>query len=246
MSKEEWFKTWFNSFFYYQLYFQRDEIEAKKFITNLTRFLELPLGSKILDVACGRGRHSKILYELGYNVSGIDIAEESIAYANQQAAEGLQFYVHDMRLPFWINYFDCACNLFTSFGYFKTQREDDAAMRTIAHSLKKGGKLVIDYLNVHRSAKSLVSEEEKIINGTIYKINRRQDEKKFYKEITVVHPSLEVPQTFTEIVSKFTIEDFEKMLDKQHLTIQNVFGDYELNAFDKENSPRLILIASKN
>lgn len=245
MNEKEWFENWFNSYFYYQLYADRDKTEATNFIKNLLTNLSIAEDSKILDVACGRGRYSRIMNEMGYNVFGIDIAVESIAYANQHANEKLHFFVHDMRLPFWINYFDFAFNFFTSFGYFKTQREDDAAIRTMSQSLKYGGTLVLDYLNPAYTANHLVAHEEKIIKGTIYKINRYQDEKKFHKQITVYHPSLEKPLTYTEVVSKFSLHDFEVMFAKQHLRIHKVYGNYSLAEYDQQTSPRLIMIATK-
>ena len=87
-----------------------------------------------------------------------------------------------MRLPFRVNYFDYAFNFFTSFGYFKTRREHDDAIRTIANGLKPNGIFVIDYLNVHYSEDHLVYNEEKKLNGTNYEIHRWDDEHIFIKK----------------------------------------------------------------
>ena len=62
----------------------------------------------MLDVACGKGRHSKTLASLGFQVTGIDISFDSIQQAKQYESEHLDFYVHDMRLPFWGNYYNYA------------------------------------------------------------------------------------------------------------------------------------------
>lgn len=245
MSNKDWYVDWFNSHFYHQLYINRDDTEAERFIKNITEYLALPKTSHILDIACGRGRHSISFNNLGFSVTGIDISEESIAYANQYANDHLHFYVHDMRLPFWMNYFDVAVNLFTSFGYFRTVREDDAAIRTIAKSIKPGGLFVFDYLNVTNASKKLQAESYKLINGTKFYIKRHQTDAHFYKEIKVVHPSLETPLIHTEKVAKFTLSDFERMFEKQGLTITQKFGNYNLDEFNEEESPRLILIAKK-
>src|SRR5258706_2099165 len=149
ISTSPWYKEWFSSPFYHRLYFERDKKEAEAFIHKLTHFLQPLPRSYMLDVACGRGRHSLILAEMGFDVTGIDLSLESIYYAKQFEKDNLSFYQHDMRLPFWINYFDYAFNFFTSFGYFATRREHDDAMRTITGSLKPGGCFIIDYLNVH-------------------------------------------------------------------------------------------------
>src|SRR4051812_7062245 len=149
ISSRPWYKDWFDSPFYHKLYFERDEKEAKDFIHKLIHFLEPATGSRILDVACGRGRHSRILAAMDFDVTGIDLSFGSINYAKQFEQENLHFYQHDMRYLFRINYFDLAFNFFTSFGYFSTRREHDDAMRTIAAGLRPGGLFVIDYLNVH-------------------------------------------------------------------------------------------------
>src|SRR4249919_1553262 len=158
MSEQAWYKEWFNSPFYHKLYFERDEKEAAAFISTLIDHLEPAPGSYMLDIACGRGRHSRILAEKGFSVTGIDISFDSIAFAKKYVRKDsfgenktLEFYQHDMRLTFRVNYFDYAFNFFTSFGYFKTRREHDDAIRTIANGLNPNGIFVIDYLNVHYS-----------------------------------------------------------------------------------------------
>ena len=147
MAQRSWFREWFNSPYYHLLYANRDEQEASSFIDALLAYLRPAPGCPMLDVACGRGRHSRYLESKGFEVTGIDLSPNSIRYALQFETDRLHFYIHDMRLPFWIRYFDYAFNFFTSFGYFDTRREHDAAMRTMAQSLNGGGVLVIDYLN---------------------------------------------------------------------------------------------------
>lgn len=245
MPGKEWYKDWFNSPYYHKLYFERDEIEANKFIKKLIGHLQPAHGSRILDVACGKGRHSKILASLGFDVTGIDISADSIAFARQFEKENLSYYVHDMRLPFRINYFDYVFNFFTSFGYFNTRREHDDAIRTIANSLKPGGILVIDYLNVHYAEEEMVHDEIKMIGETTYAIHRRDDEKHFYKKIAVTDPSLKEPFTCTEKVAKFSLGDFTDMLSFQGMQVLEVFGNYQLEKYDIKNTPRLIVIAKK-
>jgi SAM-dependent methyltransferase len=245
MPGQAWYKDWFNSPFYHKLYFDRDEQEAEAFIKKLVQHLQPAPGSRMLDVACGKGRHSKTLASLGYTVTGIDISADSIDYARQFENDHLDFFVHDMRLPFYANYFDCVFNFFTSFGYFKTRREHDDAIRTIAQSLKKGGRLVIDYLNVHYAEERLVHREEKEIDSTHYSIHRWDDETHFYKKITVTDATLKEPLVYTEKVAKFSLGDFTDMLSFQGLQVQEVFGDYDFNSYDIKKTARLIMIAEK-
>ena len=122
MEQRDWFESWFGSPYYKVLYQNRDEYEAQEFVEKLVDYLQPMAGSKMLDIACGRGRHSRFLASKGFDVTGIDISFDSIAYAKQFEGDNLHFYQHDMRLPSWINYFDYAFNFFTSFGYLETAR----------------------------------------------------------------------------------------------------------------------------
>jgi SAM-dependent methyltransferase len=245
MPEKEWFRYWFDSPFYYKLYFERDEQEAENFIQKLVTHLRLKPGSRLLDAGCGRGRHSKVFAKMGFDVTGIDLSPASIEYAKQFEKDNLQFFIHDMRLPFLGNYFDYAFNFFTSFGYFQTRREHDAALRTIADSLKTGGTFVLDYLNVHYAEDHLILNTIKQYDGTTYDIQRWDDESHFYKQIKISDLSLTQPFEVTEKVAKFSLGDFNDMLNYQNMQIEELFGDYDLNSYDVKKTPRLIIVAGK-
>lgn len=245
MTQTTWFKDWFNSPYYHQLYFKRDETEAAAFINQLIEHLKPPPGAEMLDVACGKGRHSFQLAGKGFTVTGIDLSEDSIREAKQHESANLEFFIHDMRLPFRINYFDYAFNFFTSFGYFTTRREHDNSIRTIAQAIKPGGIFVMDYLNTHYAEDHLVHKSDKEIDDVNYHITKWFDETHFYKKIVVEDERMEEPLEYTEKVAKFSLGDFTEMFAYQHLQIQEVFGDYQFNAYDVKRSPRLIMIAKK-
>jgi SAM-dependent methyltransferase len=243
--RNDWYKGWFDSDYYHKLYFNRDEKEAHAFIDRLLQQLQPPANSRMLDVACGRGRHSRHLAAKGYDVTGIDLSFTSIAFAKQFEGDNLHFYQHDMRLPAWVNYFDYAFTFFTSFGYFATRREHDDAMRTIAQSLRRDGVVLFDYLNGHYVEANLVHNEVKEIDGTHYEIHRWHDATHFYKRILITDKELVEPLSFTEKVAKFSLGDFTDMLSFQKIQVQNVFGDYQLSSYDVRNTPRLIIIGRK-
>ena len=243
--QQPWFKDWFNSSYYHQLYFNRDKTEAQLFINKLIAYLKPLPGSPMLDVACGKGRHSMQLAGLGFNVTGIDLSESSIEEALKNESDYLHFYQHDMRLPFWINYFDYALNFFTSFGYFRTQREHDNAIRCIAQSLKLNGTFVMDYLNVHYSEDHTVHQSETEIDGINFLITKWYDEFHFFKKIIIEDETQPEPFIYTEKVAKFNLGDFTDMFAYQGLQIQEVFGDYNFGRYDVKKSPRLIMIAKK-
>jgi SAM-dependent methyltransferase len=246
VKKEAWYKSWFNSPYYHQLYFKRDEEEAAAFMNRLLQTMNPPANSKILDVACGRGRHSIHLASKGFFVTGIDISDESIEDAKQFEKDNLEFFVHDMRLPFRMNYYQYAFNLFTSFGFFRTKREHDNAIRTIAQSLQTGGTFVMDYLNAHYVENHLVYKSELEKEGVTFYITRWLDETHFYKKIVVEDEAqLHEPLEFTEKVAKFSLGDFNDMFAYNGLQIQEVYGNYQLNPYHVTESPRLIMIAKK-
>ncbi len=245
MSEVAWFKDWFNSPYYHMLYQHRDDDEAFLFIGALIKHLAPAVGSHMLDVACGKGRHSKVLAEMGFDVTGIDLSFESIREALLSEDENLHFYQHDMRLSFWIHYFEYAFNFFTSFGYFKTRRENDNAIRTIAQSLKSDGILVMDYLNVHFAEDHLVPELIKQVDDVQFHIKKWHDEDHFYKQIQIEDKGVLFEQSYTEKVAKFNMGDFNDMFAYQGLQIQEVFGDYHFGHYDVRKSPRLIMIAKK-
>ena len=245
MEKQEWFDIWFDTPYYHLLYFDRSREEAAAFIHTLVDFLKPVATSTMLDVACGKGRHASQLAQIGFDVTGFDLSSNSIEEALKLQTEKLHFYKHDMRQPFWINYFDYAFNFFTSFGYFRTRREHDAATRTISQSLNEKGILVIDYLNVHYAEDNLVHSFDKDIDGYNFHITKWMDEDFFYKKIEVEHDSFTEPHIYTEKVAKFSLGDFTDMLAYQGMQIKEVFGDYSLGSYHVRKTPRMIMIAQK-
>jgi SAM-dependent methyltransferase len=245
INRSNWFKEWCNSPYYHKLYFEHDETEASAFINRLLKKLEPASPAKFLDVACGRGRHAKLLASNGFDVTGIDLAPASIAIAKKLENDYLHFFEHDMRLPFFINYFDYAFNFFTSFGYFRTEREHYNGIRTIANALKPNGTLVIDYLNVHYAEDHLVHKHEKVIDEVTFYLTKWFDETHFYKKIVVEDEALDIPLEYTEKVAKFSLGDFNDMFAFYGLQLKEVYGDYALNPYDVKQSPRMIMIAEK-
>lgn len=241
----DWFRDWFDSRYYHELYFQHNEAEAAGFIALLLDRLQPPPGARLLDVACGRGRHARLLAAGPYDVTGIDLAPGSIAFAKQFENEHLHFYEHDMRELFCTNCFQYAFNFFTSFGYFATQRENFNTIRMVSVALRPGGIFLLDYLNVHLAQKCLVPSEQKLIDGVTYSITRWCDGEHFFKRIVISEEKLAQPLEYTERVAVIGLEDFRALFEPNGLRIGQRFGSYRLDPFDVETSPRLILVAEK-
>jgi SAM-dependent methyltransferase len=240
-----WFKNWFDSSFYHQLYRHRDDKEASGFIEALLTELRPPVNARMLDLGCGAGRHARYLASKGFDVTGIDLSLSSILSARQFEKAGLRFYQQDMRLPFGTGQFDIVFNFFTSFGYFKSGEEDLQVIKNISRALKPGGIVVMDYLNVNYSEEHLVPAEEKEIDGIRYRLTRWTDETHFFKSIGIDDGQPGLPLTFCEQVAKLYVEDFEYLFEASGMRLQKVYGDYSLAEYDSGISPRTILIAQK-
>lgn len=241
--KTDWFKDWFNTKHYHILYKDRDHTEAKNFIKNLVDRLEINKEASTLDLACGKGRHSIYLNSLGLDVTGVDLSEESILEAKKSENSTLHFDTHDMRETYKEYEFDYVLNLFTSFGYFEDDKENQMSIDAIHHNLKPDGKLVLDFMNTHKVLNNLVKEEIKRVDGIDFHIIRELDNNFINKKISFSDNGKEYH--FEESVRALTKENFLNYFSKSGFKITGIFGDYSLSEFDIENSDRLIFVCEK-
>lgn len=241
--KKEWFEEWFDSPYYHLLYNGHDENEARKLFDQLLSALSLPAGGRVLDLACGKGRHARYLSEKGYDVTGLDLSWNSISYARQFEHERLAFFQHDMRKLFRTNYFDAVMNMFTSFGYFSREADHLHAMQNIAKAVKPGGTVLIDFFNARWVRRNLVSSETKTVENVEFHLKKNIEGQHVYKHIEFDADGKHY--TFREKVRLFELADFQSLFEQAGLKMIRTFGDYELNPFDPEQSGRLILIAQK-
>jgi SAM-dependent methyltransferase len=240
---KQWFESWFDSPYYHILYKERDELEAQRFLDNVIDLLNPAPYSRILDAGCGHGRHAVYLNKKGFDVYAFDLAPKSIEFDKRFENDHLQFYVHDMREIFRVNYFDYVFNLFSSFGFFDSYRDNANAIRAVTLNLKPGGTFLIDYMNSYRVRNTLIPEQTKKKEGIKFQIRKKIVNKKIIKEI--MFNINQNDHEYEEHLQLFEKEDFEKMFEQEGLTVKHTFGDYSLNPFNKETSERLILIAEK-
>ena len=236
---ENWFASWFDTPYYHILYKDRNYREAQLFMDNLTHYLNLPEDAKVLDLACGKGRHSIYLNQLGYTVLGVDLSENSIDIANKNANDTLHFKVHDMREPFEEKY-DAIFNLFTSFGYFEDDADNLKTLKAIKNSISEYGFAVIDFMNVPFVLDNLVAEEVKTVENIDFYLKRYLKDGFIIKEIDFDDQGQHYH--FSEKVRALTLEDFTQMMDEAGIYLLDTFGDYKLKKYQKKTSERLILI----
>ena len=111
--------------------------------------LKLARGARVLDLACGTGRHSILLAKKGASVLGVDKTPAYLREARRRAAKlpNCRFALGDMRrLPFK-NEFDAAMNLWTSFGYFAKESDDLKVLKGVARALKPGGLFLMELVD---------------------------------------------------------------------------------------------------
>lgn len=238
-STKQWYASWFNTPYYHILYKDRDYSEAQQFMDNLTNYLNIPEGGKILDLACGKGRHSIYLNKLGFNVTGVDLSEESIKHAQQFENDTLKFDVHDMSKPY-PDTFDAVFNLFTSFGYFDDEACNQKTIQSIKAELNAFGFGVIDFMNTNYVIDHLVSEDVKTVEGIDFRQRRSVVDNYIIKNISFEADGQKYE--FQERVKAFTLKDFEDLFEKAGVYLLDVFGDYKLRKYDSQTSERLIMI----
>lgn len=239
----KWYQKWFDSPYYHILYHQRNDTEAEFFIDHLCKHLNPKHEARILDIACGRGRHSIYLNRKGFDITGIDLSQSNIKFAKQFENKKLQFFEHDMRNLLYINYFDIAMNLFTSFGYFENEIDNLNALKSFRKSIKADGALVLDYFNSEKIIENLTEEEEKTIEGITFHITKTVKKGKVIKSISFKDKGQHFK--FQEEVRAFTFADFERMFKLSGFSITSVFGNYKLGPFNVKESDRLIFICNK-
>ena len=234
--------NWFDTPYYKLLYRNRNEDEARLFIDNILKKINIEPNSKILDLACGTGRHSIYLSKKGFDVVGIDKSKKNIITAKKNENKKLIFFQQEMTKDINIQ-FNAIFNFFTSFGYVDHKYNYDT-IENISKNLKKGGLFIIDFLNQKIVRKNIVEYEEKNIENINFNIHRYIENNYIIKEISFKHNKTKY--NFKERVMLLDLKDFENYFNKNNLKIIDIYGNYKLSSFDINKSPRLILISKKN
>jgi SAM-dependent methyltransferase len=243
MKTKEWFGEWFDSPYYHILYKHRDHEEARVFIDNLISYFQFRPEDRILDLACGKGRHAIYLNKKGYQVVGLDLSQKNVGFAKRFENERLTFHVHDMRFPWEEEQFDYTLNLFTSFGYFETPGENQQAINAIAASMKAGGKLLVDFLNPYTVINNLVPDEVKSVNGIDFRIRKYVDAGYLVKDIRFEDNGEDYH--YQEKVKVIRRMRFLEYFTNAELEVVDIFGDYDLNPYFADTSERMIFLLLK-
>ncbi len=236
-----WFKIWFDSPYYHLLYRHRDFPEATAFVKHLIDELNLPPGSRVLDMGCGQGRHCIQLHDMGFEVVGMDLSAANVDAANIHRDLDLEFIQHDMREPLQGEKFDLVLNLFTSFGYFENVAANQQVLEAAASMLRHGGRFVLDFLNARKVIRELTPIETREVEETRFDISRKLVNGIIIKNIQVnQNPELQ----FEERVQALEKDELFQLFRLAGLEPESTYGSYDFKPFNPESSDRLIIIAS--
>ena len=236
----DWFEEWFGED-YLHIYHHRDEEEAEHAIELIASNLHGRLINAVLDLGCGAGRHTKVLFERWWTV-GLDLSMALLRVARKESPDA-PYVRADMReLPFADESLDLVVNLFTSFGYFDDDSEHARVLRCVRAALRPGGMFVIDFLNASQVRKDLVPYDERVENGITIEQRRTitQDDRFVEKTIRLRERGRE----YIERVRLLSATDLERMLKTAGFEVSKRFGDYGGSDWS-EDSPRVIIFASR-
>jgi len=244
--KTEWFKDWFSSKYYLDVYNHRNEKDADEIVNLILSQIKLKQNSNILDAACGVGRHAVKFAERNFNVTAFDLSTNLLEIGKKCSDDRnlkINFIVSDLR-NFWINKkFDLVVNLFTSFGYFESDEENFSFIKNSYQMLNPYGYYVFDYLNKEYLIKNIVPFSEKNIDGKSIREFRKIENERVIKEIKIVNNEEEIK--FSESVRLYSYAELLQNFTQIGFKVFKTFGNYFGEKFNEKESNRCIIIFQK-
>lgn len=234
----DWFEHWFGDE-YLRLYPHRDETDAAEAIELIAAHMKGQVVNSVLDLACGAGRHSRLLCDRWWTV-GLDLSPALLKVARGESPDS-PYVRADMReLPFATGTFDLAVNLFTSFGYFDDDREHAQVLKCVGRTTRRGGTFVLDFLNPEEVRRNLVERDQRIVGGATVEQFRRISTDGKYVEKTIRVRGRE----YLERVRLLTPGELQEMLDAAGFDVVERAGNYTGAPWNEE-SPRTILFSRR-
>lgn len=240
----DWYRHAFDDL-YPVVYAHRTPESASPEVAFAARVLGLAPGERVLDLACGNGRHMIHLAAMGFKVVGLDYSRDLLTLARNALHSHAGLVRGDMRcLPF-SSVFDVVTNFFTSFGYFLDDRDNLLTVLAVADALKPGGRFFIDYANRQYVETTLVPRssrrsgdyeiaEERWIDRAKHRVN---------KITTVFRDGRQLARS-EESVRLYSLDELKVLLERGGLHADDIYGDFEGANYDT-TSPRLIVVGHK-
>lgn len=252
-SQPEWFVSWFRNPAYLKLYQHRSQDEAKQTVQMIVNAAGLrptadeksePLS--VLDIACGAGRHAIELAKQGFSVTANDLSpfllKEMDALAKAQRVN-VSLSQCDMREIGFKEAFDLVVQLFSSFGYFQDQEDEERVITNVYRALKPGGWYVLDFFNSNYVRKNLNPFSAREIDG-INVLEERRIQNDRVEKMIALNENGQISR-FKESVRLYSYEELELMVAEAGFEICKVLGNYNAEQFCPLTSPRVIIVARK-
>jgi ubiquinone/menaquinone biosynthesis C-methylase UbiE len=214
------------------------------------QFLKTHLKPKgyVLDLACGTGRHSIPLSQLGYKMVGLDVSAKLLKIAKQRSSQ-LQVVRGDMRfLPFKTQTFAAAISVDTSLGYLPSVSDDEVSLAEVRRVLFKQCVFVVDVFNRELLARKYAENNQpsKLKEYPSFFLQQKRTTNQNGSWLcdlwTVQDKASGQVTVFEHAVRLYTKAELEGLLEKTGFSVDQVFGGYEGESFSSD-SPRLILLA---
>jgi cyclopropane fatty-acyl-phospholipid synthase-like methyltransferase len=241
-----WFEEWFDTEEYLNVYRHRNEEDAKNLFNLINKNILPEKGSKVLDLACGAGRHSILFAKNGFDVTAVDISDNLLNVARKTANElslNISFIKSDLRELHFTEKFHLILNLFTSFGYFESDDENEEIIKFASEHLLNNAYFVIDFFNIVYLKNNIIPVTYDKIEDGIIKQERVFEGNRIVKKITITKKN--DVKYYYESVRTYSKDELITLIIKNGLRIQNVIGNYLGVEFEEINSPRVIIIAKK-
>ncbi|NIA07583.1 MAG: methyltransferase domain-containing protein [Actinobacteria bacterium] len=245
-SGRPWYETAYDRD-YLRVYAHRNEAAARKEAEFILTQTPAEFCRRILDIACGTARHLVWFCAAAEFSVGLDRSEELLAEGLSRLASlkaEAALVCADMRhLPFEAE-FTCATLLFTSFGYFQTDQENLAVIQQASNALVSDGVFWLDYINEPHLRETLQPHSRHTDGHRLIEQHRRiTDDGRVEKRIRIVTDAGE--RIIDESVKLYSREGIEQMFTQSHLTVKNVWGDFDGQPHTTR-SPRLIIMGAKD
>jgi SAM-dependent methyltransferase len=210
--------------------------------------LELQPGARVLDLCCGQGRHAVELGRRGFHVTGFDLSDYLLGLAREKALVAgveVEFVRGDMRELPWEEEFDAVINLFTAFGYFESEQEDQKVLDALATSLRPGGRVVVDVLNRSSLVKRFQRKDWDDHEGHVLLSEREWDEARgrITCHLTLVAPDGQRRQS-GHVLRMYTHSELVQMMESAGLEWQRSYGGFDGSDYGVD-SRRMIVVASR-
>lgn len=238
----DWFRDWFGTRYYALLYGHRDHQDAKEWVDMIVSRAHLRPGQRLLDLACGRGRHAEWFAKAGLQVTGVDISEPSIEEARARVP-GHHFEVHDIRTPFADSAFDAVVCLFTSLGYSPDRKDDEQAVFAACRALRPGGRFVLDLMNGTLLRERLVAQEAFVIDGVGFTLERELRDGDIIKHIQVEDAGHSL--RFREQVHLWEVDEVVRMVEGAGLRVEDLTDGPDPTPFRLQESSRIVVHACR-